>query len=77
MQEALSTTEVFLIAMAIIFYCSLFDLAARSHRLLRAIVGGANHDWVLLGSGILGKAFPDYYTFVFSPPMVQSLNGIA
>ena len=66
MQEAMITTEVFLIAMAIIFYCSLFDLAAGSHRLLRAIGVGTNLHWVLLGPGILGKAFPDYYTFVFS-----------
>ena len=77
MQEAMITTEVFLIAMAIIFYCPLFDLAAGSHRLLHAICVGTNLHWVLLGPGVLGKAFPDYYTFVFSPPVVQSLNGIA
>src|SRR6185369_9395650 len=27
--------------------------------------------------GILGKAFPDYYAFVFTPAVIQSLNGIA
>ncbi|HWS12383.1 MAG TPA: cation:proton antiporter [Rhodocyclaceae bacterium] len=32
---------------------------------------------ILLGPGILGRAFPDYYQFVFTPPVVQSLNGIA
>ena len=51
MQEAMITTEVFLIAMAIIFYCPLFDLAAGSHRLLRAIGSGANHHWGLAWAG--------------------------
>ncbi len=32
---------------------------------------------ILLGPGILGKMFPDYYAFVFTQPVVQSLNGIA
>jgi Kef-type K+ transport system membrane component KefB len=32
---------------------------------------------ILLGPGILGKVFPDYYAFVFTQPVVQSLNGIA
>jgi Kef-type K+ transport system membrane component KefB len=32
---------------------------------------------ILLGPGILGRAFPDYYSFVFNPAVVQSLNGIA
>lgn len=32
---------------------------------------------ILLGPGILGKAFPDYYAFVFNQSVVQSLNGIA
>ena len=32
---------------------------------------------ILLGPGILGRMFPEYYQFVFSAPVVQSLNGIA
>src|SRR5690606_4016501 len=36
------------------------------------IVGG-----ILLGPGVLGAAFPDYYTFVFNPQVVAALNGIA
>jgi Kef-type K+ transport system membrane component KefB len=31
----------------------------------------------LLGPGVLGAVFPDYYKFVFNAPVVQSLNGIA
>jgi len=36
------------------------------------IIGG-----ILLGPGILGAVCPDYYNFVFTQPVVQSLNGIA
>jgi Kef-type K+ transport system membrane component KefB len=32
---------------------------------------------ILLGPGVLGAAFPDYYSFVFNPQVIQSLNGIA
>ena len=32
---------------------------------------------ILLGPGILGAAFPEYYNFVFNPTVIQSLNGIA
>ncbi len=32
---------------------------------------------ILLGPGILGAAFADYYNFVFTAPVIQSLNGIA
>ncbi|MGA0882896.1 MAG: cation:proton antiporter, partial [Burkholderiaceae bacterium] len=32
---------------------------------------------IVLGPGLLGRAFPDYYAFVFTPAVVQSLNGIA
>ena len=32
---------------------------------------------ILLGPGILGKIYPEYYAFVFTQPVVQSLNGIA
>lgn len=32
---------------------------------------------ILLGPGVLGQLFPDYYAFVFNPVVVQSLNGIA
>ena len=32
---------------------------------------------VLLGPGVLGRAYPEYYNFVFNPQVVQALNGIA
>nr|WP_295083502.1 cation:proton antiporter [uncultured Roseateles sp.] len=73
----LSTAEIFLIAMLIILSAPYL-----AWRLLRTdyfaplvvvqIITG-----ILLGPGVLGAAFPDYYRFVFNPAVVQSLNGIA
>jgi Kef-type K+ transport system membrane component KefB len=73
----MSTTEIFLIAMLIIF--SLPYLIWRIGRtdyyaplVVVQIMAG-----IFLGPGILGAIYPEYYKFVFSPPVVQSLNGIA
>jgi Kef-type K+ transport system membrane component KefB len=73
----MSTTEIFLIAMLIIF--SVPYLVWRLGRtdyfaplvVVQIICG------ILLGPGVLGAAFPEYYQFVFSAPVIQSLNGIA
>ena len=73
----MNTTERFLIAMAIIF--SIPWLVWRLCRtdyyaplVVVQIIAG-----ILLGPGVLGRVFPDYYQFVFTPAVVQSLNGIA
>ena len=73
----MGTTEIFLIAMLLIF--------AVPYLIWR--VGGTDYyaplvivqiiTGVILGPGILGRAYPEYYTFVFNPQVVQSLNGIA
>jgi Kef-type K+ transport system membrane component KefB len=76
-ETPLSTSEVFLIAMLIIF--TLPYLVWRLGRtdyfaplVVVQIVTG-----ILLGPGVLGKLFPDYYGFVFTAPVIQSLNSIA
>jgi Kef-type K+ transport system membrane component KefB len=73
----MSTTEIFLIAMGIIY-----TVPYLIWRLLRTdyyaplvvvqIIAG-----ILLGPGILGKAFPAYYAYVFRPAVIAPLNGIA
>ena len=73
----MTTTEIFLIAMVIIFTLPyvIWRIAKTDYYaplvVVQIITG------ILLGPGILGKIFPDYYTFVFTPAVVQSLNGIA
>jgi len=77
MSGAITATEIFLIAMGIIF-----TVPYLIWRLLRTdyyaplvvvqIIAG-----ILLGPGILGKFFPAYYAFVFRPAVIAPLNGIA
>jgi len=73
----MSTVEVFLIAMLIIFTVPylVWRLGKTEYYaplVVVQIIGG-----ILLGPGILGAVYPDYYNFVFTPVVVQSLNGIA
>ena len=73
----MNTTEIFLIAMTIIFTLPwlIWRLGRTDYYaplvVVQIITG------ILLGPGILGRIFPDYYAFVFNPAVVQSLNGIA
>jgi len=73
----MNTTEIFLIAMAIIFTVPylvwrLADTDYWAPLVVVQIITG-----ILLGPGVLGKAFPEYYGFVFNSAVVQSLSGIA
>ncbi len=77
MTHPITVTEVFLVAMLIIFTAPYLVW-----RVLRTdywaplvvvqIVGG-----ILLGPGVLGVAFPEAHAFVFRPEVIQALNGIA
>ena len=73
----MNTTEIFLLEMLIIF--TLPYLIWRLGRteyyaplVVVQIIAG-----ILLGPGVLGRVFPEYYQFIFTPPVIQSLNGIA
>lgn len=73
----MNTTEVFLIAMLIIFTLPylIWRLARTDYfapLVVVQIITG-----ILLGPGVLGAAFPEYYRFVFNPPVIGALNGIA
>jgi Kef-type K+ transport system membrane component KefB len=73
----MTTTEIFLIAMVIIFTIPflIWRLGRTDYWaplvVVQIIMG------IVLGPGVLGKAFPEYYTFVFNPDVIKSLNGIA
>jgi Kef-type K+ transport system membrane component KefB len=75
--HTMTTTEVFLIAMVIIFTVPyliwrLFRTDYWAPLVVVQIVGG-----ILLGPGVLGAVYPEYYQFVFTPAVVQALTGIA
>jgi Kef-type K+ transport system membrane component KefB len=73
----MSTTEIFLIAMLIIFTVPYLIWRLARTEYFAPLVVVQIITGILLGPGILGAAFPDYYQFVFSAPVIQSLNGIA
>jgi Kef-type K+ transport system membrane component KefB len=77
MPPAMTTTEIFLIAMVIIFTVPflIWRLGRTDYwapLVVVQIVMG-----IVLGPGVLGKALPEYYNFVFNPDVIKSLNGIA
>ena len=73
----MNTTEIFLIAMAIIFTVPYLIWRVGRTDYYAPLVVVQIITGILLGPGILGRVFPDYYNFVFNPAVVQSLNGIA
>ena len=73
----MNTTELFLVAMLIVFSVPylLWRLGRTEYwapLVVVQIITG-----ILLGPGVLGAAFPGYYNFVFTPAVIQSLNGVA
>jgi len=73
----MNTTELFLVAMLIVF--TLPYLVWRLGRteywaplvVVQILMG------IVLGPGVMGAALPEYYAFVFTPAVIQSLNGVA
>ena len=73
----MNITEIYLVALAIIFALPwlVWRLGRTDHwapLVVVQIVGG-----ILLGPGVLGAVFPDYYAFLFRPEVIMALNGVA
>jgi len=77
MHPAMNTTEIFLIAMLIIFSIPYLIWRIGNTDYYAPLVVVQIITGILLGPGVLGAAFPEYYQFVFNPQVIQSLNGIA
>ncbi len=77
MHATISTTEIFLIAMGIILTVPYLIWRVGRTDYYAPLVVVQIIAGILLGPGILGKVFPDYYAFVFSPAVIAPLNGIA
>ncbi len=73
----MTTTEIFLIAMAIIFTVPYLVWRVGNTDYYAPLVVVQILAGIVLGPGVLGQWFPDYYAFVFSAPVIQSLNGVA
>jgi Kef-type K+ transport system membrane component KefB len=73
----MSTTEIFLLAMLLIFVAPylvwrLFRTDYFAPLVIVQIIMG-----IVLGPGVMGAFFPDYHRFVFNPDVVKTLNGVA
>ncbi|MDR6993118.1 cation:proton antiporter [Luteimonas sp. 3794] len=74
--HAITTMEVFLIAMAIIFCVPFLIWRFGRTDYFAPLVVVQIITGIVLGPGILGAAFPGYYAFVFTPDVVTILNGL-
>lgn len=77
MHHSMTTTEIFLIAMTIIFAVPYLIWRLGGTEYYAPLVVVQIITGILLGPGILGAAYPDYYAYVFTAPVVQALNGVA
>lgn len=73
----ITVTEIFLIAMLMVFTVPFliwrfFRTDFYAPLVVVQIIMG-----IALGPGVLGAYSPEYYDFVFTPTVIQSLNGIA
>jgi len=73
----MNTTEIFLIAMLLIFVAPYLLWRLGKTDYFAPLVVVQIMMGILLGPGGLGAAFPGYYKFVFNLDVVKSLNGIA
>ena len=73
----MSSSEVFLVAMLIIFTAPYLIWRLGRTEYFAPLVVVQIVTGIVLGPGVLGKVFPDYYRFVFTAPVIQSLNSIA
>jgi len=77
MNHPMNTTELYLVAMLIIFslpYLVWRGLRTEAYAPLAVvqIIGG-----IVLGPGVLGALFPDAHATVFNPQVIMALNGVA
>jgi len=73
----MNVTEIFLIAMALILSVPYLIWRLGRTDYFAPLVVVQIITGILLGPGVLGAAYPDYYAYVFCPPVIAALNGIA
>jgi Kef-type K+ transport system membrane component KefB len=73
----MTTTEIFLIAMLLIFVVPYLVWRLGRTDYYAPLVVVQIICGILLGPGIMGAIFPEQFQFVFNPQVIGSLNGIA
>jgi Kef-type K+ transport system membrane component KefB len=73
----ITTTELYLIATVLIFAVPYLIWRVGRTEYYAPLVVVQIITGILLGPGVLGAVFPEYYRFVFTPEVVTALNGVA
>jgi Kef-type K+ transport system membrane component KefB len=73
----MNTSEIFLVAILLIFAVPYLIWRLGRTEYFAPLVVVQIVTGILLGPGVLGAVFPDYYAYVFNPAVIQSLNGVA
>jgi Kef-type K+ transport system membrane component KefB len=73
----MTTSEIFLVAILLIFAVPYLIWRLGRTEYFAPLVVVQIVTGILLGPGVLGAAFPEYYAYVFNPAVIQSLNGVA
>ncbi len=73
----ITVSELFLIALIIIFSVPYLIWRVGKTDYYAPLVVVQIITGILLGPGVLGTLFPEYYQFIFTPAVTQSLDGIA
>lgn len=73
----ITTTELYLLAMFIIFTVPYLIWRLGRTDYFAPLVVVQIISGILLGPGVLGAVYPDYYQFVFTPDVIKCLNGVA
>jgi Kef-type K+ transport system membrane component KefB len=73
----MNTTELYLIAMLLVFSVPWFVWRVARTDYWAPLVVVQILTGILLGPGLLGAVFPEYYRFVFTPQVIGALNGVA
>lgn len=77
MQSAPPVTELFLLALIVIFSVPYLVWRLGRTDYFAPLVVVQISAGILLGPGVLGAIFPAYYATIFTPAVIGSLNGIA
>jgi Kef-type K+ transport system membrane component KefB len=73
----MTTSEIFLVAILLIFAVPYLIWRLGRTEYFAPLVVVQIVTGILLGPGVLGAAFPEYYAYVFNPAVIQALNGVA
>ena len=73
----MTTSEIFLVAILLIFAVPYVIWRLGRTEYFAPLVVVQIVTGILLGPGVLGAVFPEYYAYVFNPAVIQSLNGVA